>query len=109
MVLVIVGMVVVVKVGIRCVRSILMVIFRFLFMMVVTVWLNLSTDWRIRNILMGTIKDLSVDVVVGSCAVWEQDVERPKGTYTGQGYVKLAMCEDRLGKVNSNTIKCTSL
>ena len=58
---------------------------------------------------MGTIKELSVDVVVRSCAYLEQDVERPKGTHTGEGNVKLAMCKDRLSKVDSITNKCTSL
>ena len=52
-----------------------MVVVRIVFMMVMTVWLNLCTVWRIRDILMGTIKDFSVDVVVRRCAVWQKDVK----------------------------------
>ena len=58
---------------------------------------------------MGTIKDLSVDVIVCSRATWEQDVERPKGTYSGESYIKLAMSKDRLSQVDSNAIECASL
>ena len=85
-----------------------MVVVSFVLMMVVTIRLNFCMDWRIRDILMGIIQDLSIDMVVCTCAVWEQDVQRSKGTHSGQCYVKLAMSEDRLSQVDSNTNECTS-